>query len=361
MGGVFAVSLWYVRKNVYNDLSEDVVVEPEALAASWKLVHGDVFRPPPHRIAFCATVGSGTQLFVMAIFVIIVGCFEHYHHRGSVITTGTYVYAFSSIYGGYVSGLWYTRMGGENLGRLVMATALFFPLPSFLAWSLLNHVAIAYQSTAAFPFSYILLIFFLWAFVTLPLTGIGCGLGRIKANRELANANMETPFPCRTNRLERMVPGKTTCTEVTLGSAVLQYFLCGFVPFLSMYVEFHYVFDSVWGTARYTVYGILLLSFFLTLANACLVSTLCLYHLLNCENWRWWWRSLISGFAVAFFIIAYASYFFQNSGMEGLLQLAFYHVYTAVIAYAVGLVFAAVIFQANAHFLWYIYSQIKSD
>ena len=40
MGGVFAVSLWYVRKNVYNDLSEDVVVEPEALAASWKLVHG---------------------------------------------------------------------------------------------------------------------------------------------------------------------------------------------------------------------------------------------------------------------------------------------------------------------------------
>ena len=32
----------------------------------WKLVHGDVFRPPPYSKFFCAFVATGVQLLYMA-------------------------------------------------------------------------------------------------------------------------------------------------------------------------------------------------------------------------------------------------------------------------------------------------------
>lgn len=36
----------------------------------WKLVHGDVFRPPPKRMLFAAVIGSGIQIFLMALITI---------------------------------------------------------------------------------------------------------------------------------------------------------------------------------------------------------------------------------------------------------------------------------------------------
>lgn len=36
----------------------------------WKLVHGDVFRPPPHPRLFAAVIGSGIQIFCMALITI---------------------------------------------------------------------------------------------------------------------------------------------------------------------------------------------------------------------------------------------------------------------------------------------------
>ena len=44
---------------------EDVLEE-----TGWKLVHGDVFRPPPHPRLFAALIGSGVQLFWMALMTI---------------------------------------------------------------------------------------------------------------------------------------------------------------------------------------------------------------------------------------------------------------------------------------------------
>lgn len=36
----------------------------------WKLVHGDVFRPPSHSRFFAAVIGSGIQVFFMALITI---------------------------------------------------------------------------------------------------------------------------------------------------------------------------------------------------------------------------------------------------------------------------------------------------
>eukprot|EP00879_Flechtneria_rotunda_P027948 GHRR01030008.1.p2 GENE.GHRR01030008.1~~GHRR01030008.1.p2 ORF type:complete len:100 (-),score=20.82 GHRR01030008.1:26-325(-) len=37
----------------------------------WKLVHGDVFRPPQRRMLLAACVGTGIQLCLLGLFVIL--------------------------------------------------------------------------------------------------------------------------------------------------------------------------------------------------------------------------------------------------------------------------------------------------
>lgn len=44
---------------------EDMIEE-----TGWKLVHGDVFRPPPKRMLFAAVIGSGIQIFLMSLITI---------------------------------------------------------------------------------------------------------------------------------------------------------------------------------------------------------------------------------------------------------------------------------------------------
>lgn len=51
----------------------------------WKLVHGDVFRPPSHRMLLAAVVGTGIQLVMLGLFVIlltIMGTFYEVGDRG---------------------------------------------------------------------------------------------------------------------------------------------------------------------------------------------------------------------------------------------------------------------------------------
>ena len=40
--------------------------------SGWKLVHGDVFRPPPNLSLLAALLGTGVQLALLVLFVILV-------------------------------------------------------------------------------------------------------------------------------------------------------------------------------------------------------------------------------------------------------------------------------------------------
>lgn len=40
--------------------------------SGWKLVHGDVFRPPPNLSLLAALLGTGVQLALLVLFVILI-------------------------------------------------------------------------------------------------------------------------------------------------------------------------------------------------------------------------------------------------------------------------------------------------
>lgn len=57
--------------------------------SGWKLVHGDVFRPPRYLVILSAVVGTGAQLALLVFIVILLAIigmlyvgYVHNHHNG---------------------------------------------------------------------------------------------------------------------------------------------------------------------------------------------------------------------------------------------------------------------------------------
>merc|ERR1712217_869791 len=170
-----------------------------------------------------------------------------------------------------------------------------------------------------------------WACVTFPLTVLGGIVGR---HQTMKYSQVNNPFPCKTNKLAREIP---SCRWYQ--SPITQMFASGFLPFSSIYIELHYIFNSVWGPRIYTLYGILLLAFGMLLLVAGTVTILFTYFHLNAEDHRWWWRSFGSGIAVSGFFYAYCIYVF--------LQCAFFFLYSLTIAHGLALMLGSVSFYAT--------------
>ena len=88
---------------------------PASRPARPQLVHGDVFRFPPHLNLFCAVVGTGTQILVMALLIFgmsLLGTYYPYN-GGAMLTSVVVFYALTAGIAGYVSAALYKIMGGE--------------------------------------------------------------------------------------------------------------------------------------------------------------------------------------------------------------------------------------------------------
>ena len=59
-------------------------------------------------------------------------------------------------------------------------------------------------------------------------------------------------------------------------------------------VELYYIFATVWGREVYTLYGILLVVFFILMSVTACISIALTYFQLSIEDYRWWWRSIFS-------------------------------------------------------------------
>lgn len=104
----------------------------------WKLVHGDVFRPPRHPRLFAAVLGSGIQIFLMALITIctrlksLKNVFGMIYwsisvfamlgmlspaSRGALATAAIFCYVFMGLIAGYFSARIYKTMKGKEWKR----------------------------------------------------------------------------------------------------------------------------------------------------------------------------------------------------------------------------------------------------
>lgn len=316
----------------------------------WKLVHGDVFRPPDQVEYLSALVGTGSQLALLTLGTIlctITGSL--WESRGAIVSAGVTLYALTSFVGGYVSGSLHSKNGGSNWIKCMLLTAGFFPGVCFAIGFALNTMAVFYNSLAALPFGTIIVMFLIWAFVTFPLTLAGTVLGR--------NYNGKPDNPCRVKSIPRPIPEAPWYLRPRAIA-----FMGGLLPFGSIFIEMYFIFTSFWNYKVYYVYGFFLLVFLILLAvvlNTTVVST---YFLLNAENYKWQWTSFASAASTAFYVYMYAVYFFFfKTRMTGLFQTLFYFGYSAMACLYLAIMCGAVGHLGANAFCKRIYSTLKVE
>jgi hypothetical protein len=359
---ILSLLLLIIVRVVRSDLSRYLDISEEELSAEeetgWKLLHADVFRSPPHRMWLCAGVGTGLHLAAATAMSIVGGMLGFYYTHDQSISfkgAGIMCYTLTSLLGGYWSARLYHQFGGEKWAWNIFVTVCTFSVPAFGTWAICNTIAIAHGSTAAFPFFIIVQLILIYFALIFPATILGGILGRRRSQKLMESGDFGV-YPCKTNKLPREIPSPRWFQSFTA-----QVIGVGFLPFSAIYIELHYVFNSIWGSKIYTLYGILSLAALMVACVGMAVVLLFTYFHLNAEDYRWWWRSYLSGASVSLFFLAFCVYYYFSTNMSGVLQTSFFFLYSGLAAYAVSLVMGSLGFLAAMRFVFYIYSQIKSE
>ncbi|XP_031130961.1 transmembrane 9 superfamily member 1 [Ipomoea triloba] len=318
--------------------------------SGWKLVHGDVFRTPCNLVLLSALVGTGAQLALLVLLVIlfaIVGML--YVGRGAIVTTFIVCYAFTSFISGYVSGGMYSRNGGKHWIKSMILTASLFPFLCFGIGFALNTVAIFYGSLAAIPFGTMVVVFVIWGFISFPLALLGTVIGR--------NWSGAPNNPCRVKTIPRPIPVKKWYLTPSVVSM-----MGGLLPFGSIFIEMYFVFTSFWNYKVYYVYGFMLLVFLILIIVTVCVTIVGTYFLLNAENYHWQWTSFFSAASTAVYVYLYSIYYYYvKTKMSGFFQVSFYFGYTLMFCLGLGILCGAVGFLGSNLFVRRIYRNIKCD
>ncbi|KAA8549864.1 hypothetical protein F0562_001548 [Nyssa sinensis] len=324
--------------------------EEEEKEVGWKYIHSDVFRCPPQMPLFCAVLGTGTQFLTMVclLFVLAFVGVLYPYNRGALCTSLVVIHTLISGVAGYSSASFYSQFSETGWERSVLLTGILYLGPLFITVSILNTVAIFYGATAALPFGTIVVIFLVYALVTIPLLAIGGVIGyRFSSKFQAPSATKRCPREIPALPWYRKTPG--------------QLFLAGLLPFSAIVLELHHLYATVWGYKICTNSSILFFTFIILIILTALLSVGLTYIQLTIEDHEWWWRSVLRGGSTAFFMFVYCIYFYAKSNMRGFMQLSFFLGYNACMCYAFFLMLGTISFRASLMFVRHIYSAVKNE
>ncbi|XP_011065430.1 PREDICTED: transmembrane 9 superfamily member 2 isoform X3 [Acromyrmex echinatior] len=234
----------------------------------WKLVHGDVFRPPRKGMLLSVLLGSGIQVFFMTLVTLAFAClgFLSPANRGALMTCAMVLYVCLGTTAGYVAARIYKSFGGEKWKSNVLLTSMLSPGIVFSLFFIMNLIFWANGSSAAVPFSTLIALLALWFGVSVPLTFIGAYFGFKKRALE---------HPVRTNQIPRQIPEQNFYTQPIPGVI-----MGGVLPFGCIFIQLFFILNSLWSSQVYYMFGFLFLVF-LILVITCSETTilLCYFHL----------------------------------------------------------------------------------
>lgn len=348
-GMVAMILLRTLHKDIarYNQIDSGEDAQEEF---GWKLVHGDIFRPPRKGMLLSVFLGSGVQLFSMASITLVFAClgFLSPANRGALMTCALVLYVCLGTPAGYVASRIYKSFGGDKWKSNVLLTCMLCPGIVFAHFFVMNLVLWYYGSSAAIPFFTLVALLALWFGVSVPLTFVGAYFGFRRPVIEQ---------PVRTNQIPRQIPDQSIYTQPIPGII-----MGGVLPFGCIFIQLFFVLNSIWSSQIYYMYGFLFLVF-LILVITCSETTilLCYFHLCA-EDYHWWWRSfLTSGFTALYLAIYCIHYFFTKLDIEGAASTFLYFGYTSIMVFCFFLLTGCIGFFACFWFVRKIYSVVKVD
>uniref|UniRef100_A0A8C5BB03 Transmembrane 9 superfamily member n=1 Tax=Gadus morhua TaxID=8049 RepID=A0A8C5BB03_GADMO len=321
-GMVAMIMLRTLHKDIarYNQMDS---VEDAQEEFGWKLVHGDVFRPPRKGMLLSVFLGSGTQIFIMT-FV-------------TLCESGAVSQQFSA-----------GAFGGEKWKTNVLLTAFLCPGVVFADFFLMNLILWWEGSSAAMPFGTLVAILALWFCISVPLTFIGAYFGFKRTGIE---------HPVRTNQIPRQIPEQSFYTKPLPGIV-----MGGILPFGCIFIQLFFILNSIWSHQMYYMFGFLFLVFIILVITCSEATILLCYFHLCAEDYHWQWRSfLTSGFTAVYFLVYAIHYFLSKLQITGLASTILYFGYTMIMTLIFFLFTGTIGFFACFWFVTKIYSVVKVD
>uniref|UniRef100_A0A8B9P4M1 Transmembrane 9 superfamily member n=1 Tax=Apteryx owenii TaxID=8824 RepID=A0A8B9P4M1_APTOW len=280
-GMVAMIILRTLHKDIarYNqiDSSEDAQEE-----FGWKLVHGDVFRPPRKGMLLSVFLGQGTQIFIMTFITLFLAClgFLSPANRGALMTCAVVLWVLLGTPAGYVSARMYKTFRGEKWKTNVLLTALLCPGIVFADFFVMNLILWVKGSSAAIPFGTLVAILAMWFGISVPLTFVGAYFGFKEKPIE---------HPVRTNQIPRQIPEQSFFTKPLPGIV-----MGGILPFGCIFIQLFFILNSIWSHQMYYMFGFLFLVFIILLITCSEATVLLCYFHLCAEDYHWWWRSFLT-------------------------------------------------------------------
>ncbi|KAJ1883584.1 hypothetical protein H4R99_000456 [Coemansia sp. RSA 1722] len=322
--------------------------------SGWKLLHADVFRAPRYGGLLAPLLGTTVQVMYTFIATVALGMLGILSpsYRGGLLTTAIVLFLVLGCVAGYYSAHLYRTWGGGNWFKNSLMTATLVPT-SLMAVQLLLNLFLWYRaSSAAMPFSTILLLFVLWLLVELPLTLLGGWLGFRRP-----------PYsePSRTSAIPRPIPPQPKYLRL-LPSILLS----GALPFSVIFIELFFVFKSIWQDSFYYEYGFTLIVGLLLSLTVCETTIIMVWLSLNSGHHRWWWKAFTCGASSAIYIFAYSVFFYftkLRAGMPdfvGFVPTLTFFAHSLLISAAYALCTGSMGFFAAYFFVRRIYGMVKT-
>jgi transmembrane 9 superfamily protein 2/4 len=349
-GAISTIMIRTLRKDiaVYNEMDS---LEEGGEETGWKLVHGDVFRPPQNMpMLLSVLVGTGCQIglaFGMSMLAAILKLLNPLQ-KGQTLTALIILYVLCGSVAGYVSARIYKFTDQTKWKLNIILTAVGLPGCLVAVFTVLNIFLSFAGAATAVSFLTMIALFLLWVCVSAPLVFIGAFFG-LKAEK--------FEIPTKTNQIARVVP--PGAWHVLPTATIL---MGGILPFGSVCIELAFIMSALWLHQIYYVMGFLLVVLLILAATCAQVAIVLTYLQLCAEDHRWWWMSFFNCASAGFYLFLYSLWFLSSRlDMVGLLPVVVYLTYMGMISICFGIFCGSVGFVSSLWFTRTIYGAVKVD
>ncbi|KAL8137391.1 hypothetical protein V2J09_003392, partial [Rumex salicifolius] len=342
-----------MMRTLYRDIANYNQLETQDEAqeeTGWKLVHGDVFRPPLNSGLLCVHIGTGVQIFAMTLVTMMFALlgFLSPSNRGGLMTAMVLLWVFMGLFAGYSSARMYKMFKGTEWKKNTLKTAFMFPGILFTVFFFLNALIWEELSSGAVPFGTMFALVLLWFGISVPLVFVGSYLGFKKPAME---------DPVKTNKIPRQIPEQAWYMK-----PIFSIFIGGILPFGAVFLELFFILTSIWLNQFYYIFGFLFIVFVILIITCAEITIVLCYFQLCSEDYHWWWRSYMTAGSSAIYLFLYSIfYFFTKLEITKFVSGVLYFGYMLIGSYAFFVLTGTIGFYACLWFVRKIYSSVKID